>query len=127
MRNQGRKRQRVGDSAIVSQFSLADLFDRAGRLRQLKDLPPEILTEIKSFDVVRLTTRKVGETVITEELIRIQTRDRRTAEVARRGPDSLSGRRLRMHPLAPNTTTAIERSAGSGATTAARVVAGDME
>ncbi len=59
-------------------FNLADLFDRAGRLRPLAGLPPEVQTEIASFEVVRVTTRRNGETVTTEELIRVKTRDRRT-------------------------------------------------
>ena len=65
------------------QFNLCDLFDLAGRLRPLKDLPPEIAAEIASFDVIKITVRTAGETVITEELIRVKTRDRRTAEIAR--------------------------------------------
>ena len=69
----------------IQRFNLADLFDRAGRLRPLAELPPDILAEIASFDVVRITIRRTGETVTTEELIRVKTRDCRTAAVTMRG------------------------------------------
>lgn len=47
-------------------FNLGDLFDRAGRLWPLGELPPEVQAEIASFEVVRITTRGNGETVSTE-------------------------------------------------------------
>lgn len=100
-------------TALASRFSLADLFDRVGRLRPFRDLPPEITAEIASFDVVRITTRTAGETVITEELIRVKTRDRRTVEIARRGQGSLSARVVRTKPLRPGLVSVRERSAGA--------------
>jgi hypothetical protein len=66
-----RKRRSVS-TLPAYRFSLADLFDRAGRLRPLGELPPEVQAEIASFEIVRVTTRRTGETVITEELIRVK-------------------------------------------------------
>ena len=104
------------NTTITYRFNLFDFFDRAGRLRPFTDLPPEIAAEVASFDVVRITTRTSGDTVITEELIRVKTRDRRTAEVARRGGDSFSARVIRIKPLARRVVTVRERSAGAGRT-----------
>jgi hypothetical protein len=104
--------------AVVYRFNLADLFDRAGRLRPLGELPPEIQAEIASFDIVRVTTRTDGERVITEELIRVKTRDRRTARVVR-DCTSVSARRINQKPLQPRVVTVRERSAGAGRTSAA--------
>ena len=120
--------------ALVSRFSLADLFDQAGRLRPFKDLPPEIQAEIASFEVVRVSTRTAGETVITEELIRVKTRARQTAEVARRGCGSVSfdprtgqARVIRSQALQRAVVTTVERSAGSGRTAAAEAATGEAE
>jgi hypothetical protein len=103
-----------------SRFSLGDLFDRAGRLRPFNELPPEVQAEIASFDIIRVTTRRKGETVSTEELIRVKTRDRWTAEIARRGGDTATRTSLRRKPLRPGLVKTLERSAGAGATAAAR-------
>jgi hypothetical protein len=111
-------------------FSVADLFDAAGRLRPFDDLPPSVVAQIASFDVVRVTTRLAGETVITEELIRVKMRDRRTAAITRRGGDSVSARAVRRKPIARGLVTSTERSAGEGCTAAAnarRAATGDGE
>jgi hypothetical protein len=112
-------------AAVTLKFSLADLFDRAGRLRPLAELPPEIQDEIASFEVQRVTMRRDGETVITEELIRVKTRDRRTAAVIRRGSGCMSTRNMRQKPLAPSVVTTRERSVGEGRTLAAAAAEGD--
>jgi hypothetical protein len=52
-----------------------------------------------SFDVARTSTRTRGETVITEELIRVKLQGRRTAEVTRREPGSPTERKIRSQPL----------------------------
>jgi hypothetical protein len=113
--------------AIAYRFSLGDLFDDIGRLRPFKDLPPEVQAGIASFDVVKITTRSVGETVTTEELIRVKLRDRRTAEVARRGSGSLSARVLRSQPLKRAIATTRERTAGAGQTAAAAAAREDQD
>jgi hypothetical protein len=64
--------------------------------------------------------RREGEAVITEELIRVKTRDRRIAEIARRGGDTVTRTTIRRKPLLPALATVLERSAGSGTTAAAR-------
>jgi hypothetical protein len=101
-------------------FNLGELFDRAGRLRPLGELPPEIQTEIASFEVVRTTVRTNGETVATEELIRVKTRNGRTAQLARRGGATVTARTLSVPPLQRRLVTTRERSAGSGSTDAAK-------
>jgi hypothetical protein len=119
-------------TTVARRFNLGDLFDRAGRLRPLNALSLEIQAEIASFEVVRVTTREAGETVITEELIRIKTRDRRTAEVARRGGGSMSFdqrtgqlRAIRSQPLQSAVVTTVERSMGSGRTASAQAATGE--
>ena len=58
--------KRAGESALPAHpFTLGDLFDRAGRIRRLGELPLEVQTEIASFEVVRIPTRGNGETVTT--------------------------------------------------------------
>ena len=100
-------------------FNLGNLFDRAGRLRPLGDLPPEVQGEIASFEIVRVTTRRTGETVITEELIRVKTRDRRTAQMTTRGGSWRTSRVLSERPLVRRLVTTRDRSVGSGSTAAA--------
>jgi hypothetical protein len=109
---------------VAYQFSLVDLFDSSGRLRRFEDLPPEIAAEIASFEIVRITMRTEGETITTEELIRVKTRDRRTAEIARRGGGSISERVIRIKPLRPGLVTSRERP-GAGRTAAAEATQGD--
>jgi hypothetical protein len=101
-------------------FNLGELFDRAGRLRPFEELPPEVQAEIASFEVVRITTRGNGETVTTEELIRVKTRDRRTAQIAKRGGAWASARVLSEKPLQRRLVTTGERSIGTGSTAAAQ-------
>jgi hypothetical protein len=55
-------------------FNLGDLFDRAGRLRPLGELPPEVQAEIASFEVVRFRIRRNGETEMPEGLIGVKAR-----------------------------------------------------
>jgi hypothetical protein len=117
----GKQRESTATASLARayRFNLCDLFDRLGRLRSLADLPAEIAAEIASFDVVRITTRTAGETVTTEELIRVKTRDRRTAAISRRGGSSFSPGVLRSQPLTRGLVTVRERSAGAGRTEAA--------
>ena len=91
-------------------FNLGELFDRAGRLRPLEELPPEVQAEIASYEIVRVNTRRTGETVITEELIRVKTRDRRTAQMATRGGSWGTSRVLSEQPLVRRLVTTRERS-----------------
>jgi len=113
--------KRAGESALPAHpFNLGDLFDRGGRIRPLGELPLEVQTEIASFEVVRMTTRGNGETVTTEELIRVKTRDRRTAQITRRGQTTGTARTLSLKPLQRGLVTTRERSAGSGSTLAAK-------
>ena len=103
---------------LAFRFSLADLFDRAGRLRPFAELPAKGSGEAASFDVVRTTIRREGETVTTEELIRLKVRDGRKAEIARRGGTTIRAKLLRSKPLKRGIVTTRERSAGSGRTAA---------
>jgi hypothetical protein len=112
---------------LTRRFNLGELFDRLGRLRPFRELPPEIAAEIASFDVVRITTRTDGTTVVTEELIRVKTRDRRTAEIARRGGDSFSARTLRIQPIVRGVVRTSERSVGTGRTSGARAAAQEAD
>jgi hypothetical protein len=115
-----RRRLSEDEAFTVYQFSLAVLFDQAGRLRALNELPPEILAEIKSFEVVRTTRRVKGETLITEELIRVKTHDRRTASVTRRGGTTISAKAFISQPLLRRRITTVrERRIGVGRTAAA--------
>src|SRR5829696_4275101 len=100
-------------------LNLADLFDRLGRLKPFKDLPPEVAQEIASFDVVRITRTTGGATVVTEELIRVKTRDRRAASIARRGGTSITPREVRSQPITRALVTSHKALAGSGRTAAA--------
>ena len=84
---------------IPYRFSLAELFDAVVCLRPLADLPPEVATEVASFELVRVTTRRIDETEITEELIRVNLRDRRTAATLRRGTGFVSTKALHCKPL----------------------------
>jgi hypothetical protein len=86
-----------------NRFNLGELFDHAGRLRPPGDLPPALQNEIASFEVVRITTRGKRETVTTEELIRVKTRDRRTAQVSKR--DGTWVGRTRLHSRAMSNAT----------------------
>ena len=58
---------------LTRRFTLGELFDRLRRLRPFRKLPPEIAAEIASFDVLRMTTRTNGDTVVIDELIRVKT------------------------------------------------------
>jgi hypothetical protein len=102
----------------VHRFSLADLFDAAGRLRPFEELAPELQEQIASFDVIRTTIRQERETVTTEELIRVRLRDNSTAEISQRATTA-SAKVLRCKPLSRRVITTHERSAGSGRTAAA--------
>jgi hypothetical protein len=88
-------RKRAVESVVPAhRFNVGELFDRAGRLRPLGELPREAQAEIAFFEIVRVTTHGNGETVTTEELIRVKTRDRRTAQVQKRGGAWASARML---------------------------------
>lgn len=114
-------RKRAVESVVPAhRFNLGELFDRAGRLRPLGELPREAQAEIAFFEIVRVTTHGNGETVTTEELIRVKTRDRRTAQVQKRGGAWASARMLSEKPLQRRLVTTRERSAGSGSTPAAK-------
>ena len=80
-------------------LNLGDLFDRAGRLRPLGELPSDIQQQIASFDVVRTTVRRHGATTTTEEVIRVKTRARRTPQIISRGQTSLTGGASAAGPL----------------------------
>jgi hypothetical protein len=108
-------------------FNLGEFFDRAGRLLPLGEVPPDVQAEIASFEVVRITTRSNGETVTTEELIRVKTRDRRTARVVKRGLTTATARSISEKPLGPRLVTTRERSVGSGSTAAAAAHEGQCE
>jgi hypothetical protein len=58
-----------------------------------------VQVKIASFEVVRVTMRRTGQTVITEELIRVKTCDRRTGQVARGGQATISANCLSERPL----------------------------
>jgi hypothetical protein len=64
-----------------------------------------------------------GETVRTEELIRVKTGDRRTAEIARRGGTTLAARSIRNQPIVRGVVKTTERMVGAGRTRAARAAA----
>src|SRR5687767_6663735 len=116
-------RKRVGESAVPAhRFNLGDLFDRAGRLRPLGELPAEVQAEIASFEVVRVTTRVKGDAVTTEELIRVKTRNRRTAQVVKRGQTTGAATSISVKPLLRRLVTTRECSAGSGSTAAAKAL-----
>jgi hypothetical protein len=66
----GMKRLRVtaGASSLPSRdvmpsFNLMELFDDVGCLRALRELPPAVAGEIRSFDIVRTTSRSERDTV----------------------------------------------------------------
>lgn len=104
---------------------LGDLFDETGNLRALRELPPEIAAEVSSFDVLKVKIRRAAGTVVTEELIRVRLRDRRTASIGRRGAragDSIGHRAIHLNPLQRRLVTTQERSAGGGCTSAAEVL-----
>ena len=107
---------------IGPRVSLADLFDAAGRLRPLSELPPELTTAIAAFDVGRTTTWCKGETVITEELVRVKLRDGRKARVTRGGPTTLSSRMVSQKPPQRRIVTTRERWVGAGRTEAAEAI-----
>jgi hypothetical protein len=104
--------------AKSDRFNLGELFDRAGRLRPLNELPANIQAEIASFEIVRMRVRDNDATVTTEELIRVKTRDRRTAQITKRGQTTGTARTLTQGAVRPRLVTTIERSAGSGSTAA---------
>jgi hypothetical protein len=55
--------------------TVAELFDKAGRLRHVKDLPLGVAAQLAQFELVRITTRQKGKLTVTEETIRVQLRD----------------------------------------------------
>lgn len=111
---------------IVFNVKLADLFDAEGRLRPVQELPEATIGAIATFDILRTTIQTAGETITTEELIRVKLRDGRRAEVSRRA-GSASRRVLRQQPLRPRRLTFAERSIGRGQTAAAEAASCERE
>lgn len=63
--------------------TIADLFDAQGHLKPVHELAANVAAQVASFDVVRITTRRDGDSTITEELIRIALRGGTKAAVTR--------------------------------------------
>jgi hypothetical protein len=101
-----------------------ELFDRAGRLKPLESLPAHVAAQIASFDIIKTTVRREGETITTEELIRVKTRDRKTATVARRGGTTVTEKHIKSQPIARRLVTTQEKAIGRGRTAAAGAVTG---
>src|SRR5262245_4377168 len=89
-------------------FRLTDLFDRAGRLKPFHELPESITTQIASFDVVRTRIQRKRDSIVTEELIRVKLRDRRTATVRRRGPTTVSAHEVVLQPTKPPRVVTVQ-------------------
>ncbi len=108
-------------------FTVADFFDQYGRLRPLGELPTQLQAHVALFEVVRVTTELKGETLTTEELIRVKTRDRRIAKIGRQGGITVTPSSMQQRPLKPRLVTRLERHVGSGRSAGAAREALDEE